>query len=226
MPLPASITLVPVSGNYVDFEGNSISGQIKFTLSDVLNVGADDVIVVPSTKSVTLDANGSFSTTLPATNDPDATPSYLLTVEEAFPSGRTYTISLPYTTSGTLDLADISPTPTIPTVYVGLVSDTLWNVLAANIDALDIRIDQVNGQFIMTGRYRYVTAGYASYTALNSAFATYTALQTNAYQAALPSFFTTYQTQAASAATSSSASRVTGQSLTVGLLNSFLLLGG
>ena len=226
MALPASITLVPVSGNYVDFEGTAISGQIKFSLSDVLNVGADDVIVVPSTKSVTLDANGSFSTTLPATNDPDATPTYLMTVEEAFPSGRTYTISLPYTTSGTLDLADISPTPTIPTVYVGLISDTLWNVLAAGIDLLDVRINQTSGKFVMSGRYRYIPLGYASYTALNSAFATYTALQTGAYYEALPSYFSTYQTQASAAATSSSASRVTGQSATTGLLNSFLLIGG
>lgn len=226
MALPASITLVPVAGNYVDFEGTAISGQIKFTLSDVLQVGADNKIVVPSTKSVTLDANGSFSTTLPSTNDPDVSPTFTLTVEEAFPSGRTYTINLPYTTSGTLNLADISPMPTLPDTYVGLVSDTLWNVLAAGIDALDVTINQTNGKFVFILRYRYLEWGYASYTTLTSTFATYTALQNGAYFEASPSYFSTYQTQASNAATSSTASKVSAQSLTSGLLNSFLLLGG
>ena len=226
MALPSSITLVPVAGNYVDFEGTPISGQIKFTLSDVLNVGADNKIVVPSTKSVTLDANGSLSTSLPSTNDPDVSPTYLLTVEEAFPSGRTYTISLPYTTSGTLNLADISPLPIPPDTYVGLVSDTLWNALAAGIDALDVTINQANGKFVFILRYRYLEAGYASYTALNAPFATYTALQNGAFFEAAPSYFTSYETQAINASNSSSASVSSAQSAAAGVLNSFLLYGG
>ena len=225
MALGAAITTVALAGNYVDYTGAAISGQIKFTLSDLIQNGTDNQMIVPSTKSVTLDANGSFSTTLPATNDPDLVPiPYTITVEEAFPKGRTYTISLPYTTSGTLNLADISPVITADT-YVGLVGDSLWNVLTANIDILDGQIDQALSSYVFSGKYRYFQLGNATYTALNARAATYTAL-TNITWTTVPSFFTTYQTQTENASISSSASLVTAQSLTTGVLNSFLFIGG
>ena len=225
MALGAAITTVTVAGNYVDYTGAAISGQVKFTLSDLLQNGTDNQMIVPSTKSVTLDSNGSFSTTLPATNDPDLVPiPYTITVEEAFPKGRTYTISLPYTTVGSLNLADISPVITADT-YVGLVADTLWNVLTANIDVLDGQIDQALSSYVFSGKYRYFELGNATYTALNARAATYTAL-TNITWTTVPSFFTTYQTQTENASISSSASLVSAQSLTTGVLNSFLFIGG
>ena len=225
MALGAAITTVTLAGNYVDYTGAAISGQVKFTLSDLLQNGTDNQMIVPSTKSVTLDSNGSFSTTLPATNDPDLVPSpYTITVEEAFPKGRTYTISLPYTTVGSLNLADISPAITAE-AYVGLVSDSLWNVLTANIDVLDGQIDQALSSYVFSGKYRYFELGNATYTALNARAATYTAL-TNITWTTVPSFFTTYQTTTENASISSSASLVTAQSLTTGVLNSFLFIGG
>jgi hypothetical protein len=225
MPLGAAITTVAVAGNFVDYTGAAISGQVKFTLSDLIQNGTDNQMIVPSTKSVTLDANGSFSTTLPATNDPDLVPiPYTITVEEAFPKGRTYTISLPYTTAGTLNLADISPAITAET-YVGLVSDSLFGVLTANIDVLDAQIDQALSSYVFSGRYQYFEYGNVSYTALNARAATYTALTTITWTT-VPSFFNTYQTQTENASISSSASLVTAQSLTTGVLNSFLFIGG
>ena len=225
MALGAAITTVTLAGNYVDYTGAAISGQVKFTLSDLLQNGTDNQMIVPSTKSVTLDSNGSFSTTLPATNDPDLVPiPYTITVEEAFPKGRTYTISLPYTTAGSLNLADISPAITADT-YVGLVADTLWNVLTANIDVLDGQIDQALSSYVFSGKYRYFELGNATYTALNARAATYTAL-TSITWTTVPSFFTTYQTETENASISSSASLVSAQSLTTGVLNSFLFIGG
>ena len=225
MALGAAITTVTLAGNYVDYTGAAISGQVKFTLSDLLQNGTDNQMIVPSTKSVTLDSNGSFSTTLPATNDPDLVPiPYTITVEEAFPKGRTYTISLPYTTAGSLNLADISPVITADT-YVGLVADTLWNVLTANIDVLDGQIDQALSSYVFSGKYRYFEQGNATYTALNARAATYTAL-TNITWTTVPSYFTTYQTTTENASISSSASLVSAQSLTTGVLNSFLFIGG
>lgn len=226
MTLGASVTTVSLAGNFVDYTGAAISGQVKFTLNTLLQNGTDNKMIVPSTKSVTLDANGSFSTTLPATNDPDLVPiPYTITVEEAFPKGRTYTISLPYTTVGSLNLADISPAVTAPDTYVGLVTDTLWNVLKANIDTLDIQIDQPTSSYVFSGKYRYFEQGNATYTALNARAATYTAL-TNITWTTPPSYFSTYQTQTENASVSSSASVSTAQSLTTGVLNSFLFIGG
>lgn len=226
MTLGAAVTTVSLQGNFVDYTGAAISGQVKFTLSTLLQNGTDNKMIVPSTKSVTLDSNGSFTTTLPATNDPDLVPiPYTITVEEAFPKGRTYTISLPYTTVGSLNLADISPAITAPDTYVGLISDSLWNALTADIDVLDGQIDQGTSSYVFSGKYRYFELGNASYTALNARAASYTAL-TNITWTTPPSFFTTYQTQTENASTSSSASLVTAQSLTLGVLNSFLFIGG
>jgi hypothetical protein len=226
MPIGAAVSQISLQGNFVDYTGAPISGQVKFTLSDLLQNGTDNQMIVPSTKSVTLDANGSFTTTLPATNDPDLVPiPYTITVEEAFPKGRTYTISLPYTTVGSLNLADISPAVTAPDTYVGLVSDSLWNTLTANIDVLDAQIDQGASSYVFSGKYRYFELGNATYTALNARAATYTLL-TNITWTTPPSYFTTYQTQTENASTSSSASLATAQSLTTGVLNSFLFIGG
>lgn len=226
MTIGASVTQVSLAGNFVDYTGSPISGQVKFTLNTFLQNGTDNKMIVPSTKSVTLDSNGSFTTTLPSTNDPDLVPiPYTISVEEAFPKGRTYTISLPVNTVGTLNLADISPAITAPDTYVGLITDTLWNVLTANIDVLDGQIDQGDGEYVFSGKYRYFELGNASYTVLNARAATYTAL-TNITWETVPSFFTTYQTQTENASTSSSASLATAQSLTTGVLNSFLFIGG
>ena len=103
MALAASITTVTITGNYVNFEGAAIAGQVRFTLGDVLRNGTDDQMVAPSSIVVPLSA-GAFSVTLPATNDPDVIPNpFVYTVEESFAGGRTYTIAVPYTTAGSLD---------------------------------------------------------------------------------------------------------------------------
>jgi len=142
MALGANINTVSITGNYVDYEGNAIQGQIRFTLGDVLRSGIDDQMIAPSSVVVAL-SNGAFTVTLPATNDPDVVPNpFTYTVEESFSGGRSYTISIPYDSAGSLDLADISPTPTLSTNFVQLIDETTWESLEADIDALDTEINQ------------------------------------------------------------------------------------
>lgn len=95
MPLANNISLTTINGQFVDYQGNGIAGQIKFTLSQTLLDAIADQIIVPSTITATLDANGSFSTTLPATDDPDLSETFTYLVEESFAGGRSYSISLP-----------------------------------------------------------------------------------------------------------------------------------
>ena len=148
MALGANINTVTITGNYVDYEGNAIQGQVRFTLGDVLRSGIDDQMVAPSSVVVALSA-GAFTVTLPATNDPDVVPNpFTYTVEESFPGGRTYTISIPYDTAGSLDLADLSPTPTLSTNYVQLVDETTWSSLETNIDTLDGLINQTTDRIL------------------------------------------------------------------------------
>jgi hypothetical protein len=95
MPLANNIALSVISGQFVDYQGNGVAGQVKFTLSKTLLDAIADQIIVPSTITATLDSNGSFTTTLPATDDPDLSEVFTYFVEESFAGGRSYSISLP-----------------------------------------------------------------------------------------------------------------------------------
>ena len=225
MALGPNLTTVTVTGNYVDFEGTPIEGQIRFSIGEVLRNGTDDQMVAPSSVVVPL-SSGSFSVSLPATNDPDVVPNpFVYTVEESFPNGRTYEISIPYTTSGSLDLADISPDPALSETFVAAVDLTSWNTLESNITALDALIDQAADKFPASGQYWYIDSAFATYTALDTAFATYSALTAATYNISgedITSFVTSAQGYAASA----SSSATTAQNNSAGTISPLLLIGG
>jgi len=225
MALGANLTTVQITGTYVDYEGNAIAGQIRFSTSQVLRNGTDDQMVAPSVVVVPL-TNGSFSVTLPATNDPDVVPNpFTYAVEESFAGGRSYTISVPYTSAGSLDLADISPAPTLDTTYVQLIDQTTWNTLETNIDTLDTRINQTTDKILASSKYWYIPSQYATYTALDTAFATYTALAAASYEldgTDILSFTTSAQAYASTA----SASATTATNNASATINPLLLIGG
>ena len=225
MALGPNLTTVTITGSYVDFEGTPIEGQIRFSISEVLRNGTDDQMVAPSSVVVPL-SSGSFSVSIPATNDPDVVPNpFVYTVEESFPNGRSYEISIPYTTSGSLDLADISPDPALTESYVAAVDLTSWNTLESNITALDALIDQAADKFPASGQYWYIDSAYSTYTALDTAFATYTDLAAathNISGADITSFVTSAQGYASSA----SASATTAQNNSAGTISPLLLIGG
>jgi hypothetical protein len=225
MALGPNLTTVTLTGSYVDFEGNPIEGQIRFSIGEVLRNGTDDQMVAPSSVVVPL-TNGSFSVSLPATNDPDVVPNpFVYTVEESFPNGRSYEISIPYTTSGSLDLADISPDPTLDETFVQAVDQTSWNTLESNITALDALIDQDTDTFPASGQYWYISSGYDTYTAVDTAFSTYSALTSATYNISgtdISSFVTSAQGYASSASTSAT----TAQNNSAGTISPLLLIGG
>lgn len=138
MPLPNNLTTIIVTGTYLDIAGNAIAGQVKFTPRAVLNNVTSNVILINSTITVTLDANGAFSQALVATNDSDAAPiDFTYIVEEAFVGGRTFDILVPSATvGGTLDLADVSP---------AVADDGTGDlyVTVAQYDELEARVDVV-----------------------------------------------------------------------------------
>jgi hypothetical protein len=225
MALGPNLTTVTLTGSYVNFEGTAIEGQVRFSIGEVLRNGTDDQMVAPSSVVVPL-SSGSFSVSLPATNDPDVVPNpFVYTVEESFPNGRTYTISIPYTTSGSLDLADISPDPTLSESYVAAVDLTSWNTLESNITALDALIDQDADKFPASGQYWYVDSAYSTYTALDTAFATYTALAAATYNIS-GADITSFVTSAQGYASSASASATTAQNNSAGIISPLLLIGG
>ncbi len=225
MALPTNLTTIGITGNYVDYEGTAIQGQVRFTLGDVIRVGIDDQMIAPSSIVVPL-SSGAFSVTLPATNDPDSVPiPFTYTVEESFAGGRTYTISVPYTTTGTLDLADISPLPTLSSTFVQMIDQTTFTALENDIAALDVEINQTTDKILASGKYWYIDAQFASYTALDTAFASYTALTAGVYSldgASISPFVSL--AQASESAASSSASTAT--TTEAGTIHPLLLIGG
>ena len=226
MTIGAAVTTITITGNFVDFEGTPVAGQVKFSLGNVLRNSVDDIMIVPSTVAATLNSLGSFTQTIPATNDPDVTPQdFVFTVEEAFPRGRTYTISVPFTTIGALDLVDISPDPVINVFFVGLVLRVPWDALVAQINALGNSVDVDTGDILFSGEYVFLQLGYADFTELNAAFGTYSALNIGPYPVS-SAHFASFETQAENAAISAANSVTTATTLTNNLLNSLLLIGG
>ena len=225
MALAPSLTTVTLTGNYVNYEGSPIQGQVRFTLGEVLRNGTDDQMIAPSNIVVPLSA-GAFTVSLPATNDPDVVPNpFVYTVEESFAGGRTYTITVPYTTVGSLDLADLSPTPTLSENFVQAIDETSFSALEDDIDALDVEINQTTDKILASGKYWYIPSTYATYTALDTAFATYTALTAGTYSldgADISAFVTLAEASEASA----QASATTATNNATGTISPLLLIGG
>jgi hypothetical protein len=107
-----NLNTVTVVGKYVLLNGQAASGTVTFKSTTVLVDAAAHEVVMPVDITASLDGTGSISLDLPATNDPDISPSnFTYTVVENITgtTGRTYSIQVPYNTSGNLDLSTIAP---------------------------------------------------------------------------------------------------------------------
>ncbi|WP_432131249.1 hypothetical protein [Streptomyces tendae] len=116
MALPGNFDTITVTGKYVDLLGNAQSGTVTFTSSTTVVDASALVTIVPVPITATLDSNGAFSISLPATDDPDISPNgYTYKVEERFggKSLRTYNIIVPYSTVGNLDLSTVAPVQSV-----------------------------------------------------------------------------------------------------------------
>jgi hypothetical protein len=139
MTLPVNLTTITVTGTYLDIAGDPIAGQVKFTPRAVLKNVTSDVILINSTITVTLDANGEFSQALVATDDTDAAPlDFTYQVEEAFIGGRTFDMLLPSATvGGTIDLADVAPALANDAEGSEYITVATYNALEARVVAVE-----------------------------------------------------------------------------------------
>ena len=97
MALPANISTVTVTGEYVDAEGVARSGTVSFTPTQWLRDDVGDVVIPQIPVVETLDSSGEFSVTLAATSDTDFDPSdwaYVVT-ESIDGVTKSYLILLP-----------------------------------------------------------------------------------------------------------------------------------
>jgi hypothetical protein len=109
------VTAITVTGTWTRPDGSQApaSGGVTFQLAHPITDPDGTVIVAAQTVSADLDANGSISVDLAATDEPDTSPRgntyYVIESIEGQPR-RTYSIEVPYdATNQTIDLADVAP---------------------------------------------------------------------------------------------------------------------
>lgn len=139
MPLPPSLTVKTLHGRYSALpSGSAPTGTVDFVAPAVLRVAADDTIVLPTVYTATV-TGGEFSIGLPASDDPEISPtSWTYEVVERLTGHpiRRYRIAVPIATVGTLELADIAPATTVvPSASYATTADIV--ALDARVDALE-----------------------------------------------------------------------------------------
>ena len=111
MALPAEYNTVEVRGKYVYRDGRPARGRVRFVASAVASAPVSNVVVLPSPMYAALDVAGAFSISLPATDDPDVSPTgWTYGVTEMFEGGRNFHIDVPLASAGSgIEIADVAP---------------------------------------------------------------------------------------------------------------------
>lgn len=109
-----AFTQITVTGTYLETgTGNPASGRVTFLLTSPMRQPEENITIVPSEVSATLDENGEFSVLLYATNDTLTTPkgvTYEVTERIRGAALNKYFISIDKDAPvGTIDLADLVP---------------------------------------------------------------------------------------------------------------------
>lgn len=107
----AGMTYVTISGTVRKGDDTPEVGEISFAREVAITSSSQDVVSPPWTYDAQLDPAGSFSISIPATDDPDWAPTYTYRVTEKYSSGtRSYVIAVPAATPGSaLNIADVAP---------------------------------------------------------------------------------------------------------------------
>jgi len=133
MPIPGSWTTVPVTWNLYGHTGEACNGVVLFTATQVVSAGSAGTFVPDTIRAVV--TNGVMAAvSLPATDDPDATPNgWTWTVTAlTVPAGPPAFDILVPAAGGTINLATVVPAVTPPTVaqYVPLTQRGAANGVA------------------------------------------------------------------------------------------------
>lgn len=108
MALPADFNTGTVTATYVDLAGDPIAGSVTFTAVPhrLVSDGTDTIVITEPLVGQL--AEGVLNIVLPATDDPDISPtSFTYRVKENFTNGLTYFIDVPV--GSTTDLSDVTP---------------------------------------------------------------------------------------------------------------------
>lgn len=176
MALPDNITLITLTGQYLDFQGEPILGQIKVYPSQVLIDSAADRIIIPSVLTTDL-SGGSFSIQIPITNDPDVSPTnFNYIFEESFEGGRTYFIQLPSSLGGSVDISDLRTDQSI-IEYIQPVAYQVWPPLITRTETQETYYAQATVPTTSTlpipSTYQWLYLYFDTYASMASTWGTY-----------------------------------------------------
>jgi hypothetical protein len=176
MALPGNITLITLTGEYLDFQGVPILGQVKIYPSQVLIDSAADRIIIPSVITTDL-VNGAFSIQVPVTNDPDVSPlNYNYLFEESFEGGRTYLIQLPSSLGASVDISDLRTDQNI-VEYIQPIAYQLWPPLVARTEDQEDYYSQATTPTTSTlpipSTYQWLYLYFDTYAGMASTWGTY-----------------------------------------------------
>lgn len=164
MALPANVSTVTIQGTYVDLQGAPIRGSVIFTPQVNELDASENVTLIRSAVTAVLDANGSFSVTLPVSDDTDLNPvGFAYQVQESFSGGRTFYILIPSGSGATINIADLAAAMT--------AADSGAYVTSAQYISLNTRYTTANNTFtvISGARVNSVAAQTAATQAASSA---------------------------------------------------------
>ncbi len=180
MALPNNITTITLTGQYIDFTGAAIAGQVIITMPEILLNAAQNKIIIPSSKTAVLDANGAFSLVVPVSNDADldvydnANNTFAYTFEEAFIGGSTYQITLLASLGASVDITDLRTTQTV-TSYIQPASQNLFPALTARVTQEEEDLDD-SPSLVADPTYQNLLLFRDTYTDLTSTFGTYSSV--------------------------------------------------
>lgn len=117
--------LVPVTAKFMNADGTAVKGRVIFTPRASRLVDLAALTTVIGNAVIATLANGVMTISLPATDDPDVTPTdFTYLVKEDFPGGISYEISVPLASAGAgIDLASLVPADPSPGTTIGPIYD-------------------------------------------------------------------------------------------------------
>lgn len=125
MTMPAGIATVTLTGRYIHPDGTAIAGKVTITAPSLITLSGADTVAAGAVVA-TLDASGSFSVVLVATDNAAMQPTgWAYNVSEALTSftPRNYSIMLPQATP-VVALADIAPADPADGSYILVTGPT------------------------------------------------------------------------------------------------------
>jgi hypothetical protein len=143
MAISTDLSTKVIESEYVDLQGQPITGSVRFTPTSIIKDKDQNIIHVNQSITKVLDSNGRFSVTLPVTDDGDGTPSSLgYYVEELFTSGRSFYIEVLSSSTSPIELADTAAAVSTDEA-VSYVTLTAYNTLLNRYNSADTIRDAI-----------------------------------------------------------------------------------